>query len=236
MIIRVQWIAGIMGLLCLAGAASSSRRVTTAEGISESSATVPKEWMDYLDPAKDDFWREGNHVPDQGFLLWAKNPTKENARLYLIRMNMKRNLLHLMQEQQKEANLALIKEGVIADDYDFLSSEIGHGKIQKADTQKSLEGLHLFFFFSPSCPNSQKQASMLKGLQNVTPLQVSGQELLHFPELPESVWAEKEDMEKYRARKGGIILIYQDKTKKFLQLSGFQSLNNITKAALELKK
>lgn len=118
---------------------------------------------DYLDPATDEFWKEGNHIPDQGFLLWAKDPTPENARLYLIRMNMKRNIVHILYAQQKEANLALIREGVIADDYDFLSKEVKKEPGQNSYLRKAFADTHIFFFFSPTYQHSRRQAETLKG-------------------------------------------------------------------------
>lgn len=231
---KFRWIFYIFSFVLLG--ASSPRRVTTSEHLSVDNAGLSKEWKDYLDPSTDEFWKEGNHIPDQGFLLWAKNPTKENARLYLIRMNMKRNLIHIMYEQQKEANLALIKEGVIADDYDFLSKEVKKDR-PKLDLKKSLADTHIFFFFSPTCSHCQRQAHDLKGLQNVTPLQVIGDNLTHFPDLPDSVWAEKDDLEKHKIKDSvPVLLIYNNRNHKMLKISGFQSMDNIIKASGELRK
>jgi hypothetical protein len=42
---------------------------------------IPEKWKAYLNPTTDVFWSEGNHTPDAGFLLFAKDPTVENAKL-----------------------------------------------------------------------------------------------------------------------------------------------------------
>lgn len=235
---RPLWILVGTTLIALLMGASSARRVTTKDHLSNVQIkSLPDEWKLYLDPSKDDFWREGNHIPDQGFLLWAKNPTKENARLYLIRMNMKRNLLHLMYAQQKEANIALIKEGVIADDYDFLSKEVKKPNKSTFNIAKELADTHIFFFFSETCPHSRRQAEVLRGLQNVTPLQVNGKKLFNFEDLPETLWAEKEDVEKHNVKNSvPVLLIYNNKTNKMLRLIGFQTMDSLIKASKEVKK
>ena len=233
---KSTWLLVVMSLTFLVGS-TSARRVTTEKNLSSlpNVASVPKEWKPFLDPSNDDFWREGNHIPD--LLLWAKNPTKENAKLYLMRMNMKRNLLHKMYEQQKEANIELIKEGLIADDYDFLSQGIGQKSQTKTDLQTSLADTHIFFFYSPTCMHSRRQADVLRGLQNVTPLQVGGNLLMHFNALPESLWAEKEDLEKHKIGKRlPVLLVYNNQLNKMLRLEGFQPIENIIKAAGSIRK
>ncbi len=120
---------GVVIAIMLDGKSYADKRVTTTTGnVLERSVVkipsnlqVPEQWKALLNPQTDDFWNEGNFKPDQGFVIWAKNPTIENAKLYLIRMNAKRDRLHIMQQQQDQANKELIKLGVIANDYDFLA-------------------------------------------------------------------------------------------------------------------
>lgn len=220
---------------------SATRRVTTNDSnlISEPSKTitnpkdlhVPLEWKNLLDPTTDEFWMEGNHRPDQGFLLWAKNPSIENAKLYLIRMNAKRDRLHLMQKQQELANKELIKHGVIANDYNFLAEM----QPIAAKSQEKWAATHLFFIFSPDCPHCKKQAEVLAGLENVTPMQIGGDKLVYFDRLPATVWARKEDIEQYVKEKVvPVLLIFSSSTSKMVSVKGVHSLPEIEKISKSL--
>lgn len=232
--LKVSNVLFLAGTVMLLGS-GTERRVTTQEHLSD--LTVPNEWKPYLDPETDEFWTEGNHIPDKGFLLWAKKPTIENAKLFLIRMNMKRNLLHLLYDQQKQANIELIQAGIIADDYDFLSSAVNASMEKVSDLKHKLSDTHIFFLFNPSCKYSQRQAKVLSGLKNVSPMQVGGEILHNFSGLPEAVWAEKQDIEEH-TKDGSVpvLLIYNNKTNKMTKLYGFQSLSTIVKIAGELRK
>ena len=171
---------------------------------------IPMEWKSLLDTTKDEFWSEGNFRPDAGFVLWAKNPTVENAKLYLIRMNAKRDRLVLMQKQQEQANKELIKLGVIANDYDFLS--LGT-RSAPAAALTAINDTQIFFLFNPTCPHCKVQGEILSGRPNVIPMQIGGSELLHFHNLSKSIWASKEDIDRYAADKVvPVLLIYDRKT------------------------
>jgi hypothetical protein len=240
---------GKLSLFCLclttlSSAAFSDRRVTTNKGNTSSKTDsrvslpsdlkVPLEWQKLIDPTQDDFWNEGNFKPDQGFLIWAKNPTIENAKLFLIRMNAKRNTLHIMQKQQEIANKELIKLGVIANDYDFLTQQTG--KLSQV-IESDLKGVHIFFLFHPTCSHCKKQAQILSGRNNVTPMQVAGDSLVQLEGLPPSIWAEKEDINKYASNKVvPVLLIYSNKTNSITNLSGVHTLDEIKEVVRALEK
>ena len=83
------------------------------------SSGVQKEWIDLLDETTERFWREGNHRVDDGLLILLRNPSLENARNYLLRMDKKRNRLHEVYSFVEKANKQLLQEGKISDDYNF---------------------------------------------------------------------------------------------------------------------
>lgn len=236
-----------LSLLVLLGGFSphtfgEDRRVTTNDGNVNSpkaevkvpaNLQVPAEWRTLIDPTTEEFWSEGNFKPDAGFVLWAKNPTIENAKLYLIRMNAKRDRLHVMQKQQEQANKELIKLGAITNDYDFLA------EATRSDPKVALSSINetqIFFLFNPTCPHCKRQAQILSGQQNVTPMQIGGTELLHFPNLPQSVWATKEDIDRYAADKEvPVLLVYDRKTNNMASVKGVHTLPEIDKIAKHLK-
>lgn len=232
-------------LVFLPPQAMAERRVNTNEGNAKSQASVkvphqlpiPAEWQNLIDPTKDEFWSEGNFTPDGGFLLWAKNPTVENAKLYLIRMNAKRDRLHVMQKQQEQANVELIKLGVIANDYDFLAQAVG----SKPADLKLENDTQVFFLFKPECPHCQHQAQILalgsSSPQNIVPMQIGEGELYHFNGLPQSVWATKEDVGRYAKDKVvPVLLIYDRQTNNMAAVSGVRPIREIRKIADQLKK
>ncbi len=219
------------------------RRVTTKDGNVQSQPqtvkvptdiAVPSEWKKLIDPSTDEFWNEGNFRPDTGFVLWAKNPSIDNAKLYLIRMNAKRDRLHVMQKQQEQANRELIKLGVIANDYDFLA------QATSSDSKAPLSSIsqtQIFFLFTPTCPHCKRQGQILSGQSNVTPMQIGGKELLHFPNLPQSVWATKEDVDRYAADKVvPVLLVYDRQSNNMASLKGVHTTQEIDKVAKHLKK
>lgn len=207
------------------------RRVTTA-GPLKGSAEL-KAWKKLLDPSTDEFWREGSHVPDAGFLLWAKNPTKENARNYLIRMNKKRDRLHLMQEQQQAAARELIRDGLIADDYDLVSKS----RASAVESREKLLGAHIFFFFAPTCKHSLRQAKLLEGLDMVSPLQVGGKSLKHFKGLALSTVAKTDELKVY-VKEGvlPVIALLDEKSRQVTSLKGVHTLAQIHRALMLLRE
>lgn len=236
------WKGFVVIAAALGGLALADKRVNTTIGNVADRTTIripsnlqiPDEWKSLINPQTDEFWYEGNFKPDAGFILWAKNPTIESAKLYLIRMNAKRDRLHVMQEQQEQANKELIKLGVIANDYDFLASAT------RSDPKTALSSINdtqIFFLFNPTCPHCKRQGEILAGQPNVTPMQIGGTELLHFQNIPRSVWATKEDIERYAPEKMvPVLLVYDRKTNNMTSLKGVHSLQEIDKVAKRLKE
>ncbi len=227
-------------LIISSGQSIAERRVNTAEGNVSSKLEikmppglkVPPEWKPLVDPLVDEFWNEGSYKPDAGFVIWAKNPTLENAKLYLVRMNAKRDRLHVMQKQQEQANKELIKQGIISNDYNFLSEATSTRILQG-----TIKDSQIFFFFNPTCSYCKKQAQILVGNSNIIPMQIGGTELLHFQELPPSIWATKEDIERYAADKVvPILLIYDRKTNNMASVKGVHTIREIEQITDRLRK
>ncbi len=232
--------------VCTLNDAFAERRVTTNEGNALSKTDsrrvqipkdlkVPLEWQQLIDPTQDSFWVEGNFKPDQGFLLWAKNPTVDNAKLYLIRMNAKRDTLHIMQKQQELANKELISKGIIANDYDFLAGQTG--RVASRSDSDDLRDFHIFFLFHPDCGHCKRQAQILSGKNNVTPLQVAGEKLVQLNGLPPSIWAEKSDVEKYAPNRSvPVLLIFSSENNKMVSVQGVHTIDEIKQIAQALRQ
>ena len=237
-----------------AATAFASRRVTTSKsnnldlpGVSKQTRTnptndtnssqkcyFPNSWDKLLDPNQKEFWHEGNHVPDAGFLRWATDPTIENAKLYLRRMNAKRDRLHLMAKQQEQANKELIAQGIIANDYNFKVNSKNSPKSTKKQQANNIaiqSGTHIWLYFHPACHHCKRQAQVLAGNSNVFPVQIGGETLHEFKGLNQTTWAEKEDLERYVADGDvPVLILYNKDTNKIISLKGFQPPESINKA------
>lgn len=168
-----------------------------------SNLKIPPEWVPYLNRATEEFWTEGNHRPDAGFVLLARNPSKETAKLWLLRMEAKARALTEMYGFVAEAQKELVRGGFMADRFPTSVARQGAlpgkeaPKTQGSVTDKDLKELQFYFLFSPSCGHCAELAETLIPFPNVVPLQVTEGPLKNFPGLPKSTYATKETKEAY---------------------------------------
>lgn len=207
---------------------------------------VPGEWIPLLNRAFEEYWMEGNHRPDAGFVLFARNPSKETAKLWLLRMESKAQNLEELFGYVKEAQKELVGGGLMVDRFNMVSQasatpagflgknkpEISPSNISKA----GLDDVEFYFLFSPTCPHCARLAQSLVGFPNVHPLQVIDGELVNWPGLPQSDRATPETIAAYVKegdQPGGVpvLAIYHPKTNRVLKLRGARSAQEILTAA-----
>jgi hypothetical protein len=212
----------------------SAERVKIPGGVK-----IPDEWRPFLNPAYEEFWTEGNHKADAGFILFARNPTKENAKLWLIRMETKAKYLEVMMSKTAEAQKELVSEGLIEDRYGMVSSATFLPSSAPSNHQMNIKGLikkgrgkvssvEMYFLFSPTCPYCEKMSESLSGFKNVQPLQVVGEKLRDFKGLPKTTIATKETIEKY-APDGAVpvLVIHDPKSNKINVVKGYLSKEEV---------
>jgi len=193
---------------------------------------VPDTWMPYLNPAFEEFWTEGNHRPDTGFVLFARNPNKENAKLWLIRMETKAKYLQSMFKHISDAQTELIREGIISDRYGSVTPAINglpvKKKIKPASKDK-LNELEVFFLFSSTCGYCESLSKKLISFKNIVPLQVDKTNpLKNFNLLPQSEYATEETMDAYiPSREVPVLVIHDPKERNVNILKGDQSSEEI---------
>lgn len=196
-------------------AATPDNRVTTNKG---NSPAIPTQWQELLDPNHPEFWREGNHQPDAGFVLFATNPTPENAKLWLLRMDKKSKRLAKMQKIIEKSELELIANDEISD--------TNH----RADAMMSAKNeTEIFFLFSPSCKYCQQQTTQLAGL-NVIPLQMYGEKIKHWPNFSPSHFADEKTKFRYQGKGTPVLLIHNSKTNQLVELVGLTDRLTLAKA------
>lgn len=188
---------------------------------------IPQAWISLLNPAYEEFWTEGNHKPDAGFVLFARNPTKENAKLWLIRNEIKAKYAKLMMNSILEAQKELVQDGTIKDRYNMVTPPKNLNRSRAKTSQleiKQKSDLGIYFLFSPKCSYCHNMANNLKALNNVQPLQITEDELFNFDGLPESDYASPETIKSYVPDGAVPVLVLIDnKSKKASLIKGYKS-------------
>lgn len=198
---------------------------------------VSEVWLPYLNPAFEEFWMEGNHRPDSGFILFARNPTVENAKLWLLRMETKAKYLEVMLESISSAQKELIKRGLLKDRYGVLAPAKNLPPTKKQSFNKEgMSNIEIFFLFSSTCSHCKNLAVTLKSFQNVSPLQVdSHSPLLNFEGLPPSEIATDNTKQEYlKSGEVPLLVLHDPKTKTVNILKGNRPQEEILLAMASL--
>ncbi len=203
-----------------------------------SGVKISDSWLPYLNPAFEEFWTEGNHRPDAGFVLFARNPSVDNAKLWLLRMETKAKYLEVMFDSIAKAQQELIKSGILKDRYGVLAKakSLPTPAIKQTLNKEGMAEIEIFFLFSSSCSHCKKLASTLKGFSNVSPLQVDEtKSLFHFEGLPSSELATDSTKNEYLASGEVPVLVLHDpKTKTVNILKGNRPQEEILLAMASL--
>jgi thiol-disulfide isomerase/thioredoxin len=199
-------------------------------------------WQPLIDPKNPEFWREGNHVPDAGYLQLFKEMTPESAKLLILRGEIKalymQKALALLENAQRE----LVQAGLVRDRYNTVtasSPQIVRQNVRQQPTPQlhpdQLKGLQYFFIFSPTCPHCKRLAESLMGLQNVYPLQADKSAIFHFPGMHPSEYATSETLKKY-APDGAVpvLVIHRMKDNRAVVLRGSMSAEEVLMASAQL--
>ncbi len=206
---------------------------------------LPDEWLPYINPAFEEFWSEGNHKPDAGFVLFARDPSVENAKLYLMRGEIKARYLKTMLASVETAQRELVESGHLQDRYNqFSKTNAFAGSSGPQSTQAGYADTIIYFLFRPNDANDAAAAELNSlagkyGLQ-VYPLQIrSGQdeELHQFAGMKPSDWASEKTQNKYVSSepKLPVALLYDKRQNVIMSLSNITQAR-VSAAMLELKR
>lgn len=207
----------------------------------QKTTTSNKDYSYLLDNRDPRFWNEGEHIPDEAFIILGQDPTNlEKAKIWLLRNEKKAKVLAIMLSTIEQAKRDLIKSGQMEDRYDELESLPNKlARKEKEIVKMKMEDVTLFFVFHPECKYCHKQSQVLAGMKNVVPLQVGGTQILNFPHLPESEMM-KEEVKRSWFSEENIstpqILVMNNQTNKVTRLIGLQSLESIIDATSKVVK
>lgn len=121
--------------------------------------TEPFPWKTYLDPAKQEFFQEGNYLPPAPFMELVRNPNDENIRNWFSYMNKKNELSRKLQERirafvaqnssQAPAPESLFKPELL---------HTSHPQVQR---------YRFRLYFDSHCPHCRKMLGTLGELQKI---------------------------------------------------------------------
>lgn len=222
---------------------------------------IPSEWQPYLNPATEEFWTEGNHRPDAGFVLFARNPSKDTAKLWLLRMEAKAKELQTLFPLIVEAQKDLVKQGYMVDRYNMVKNLVGESFLPKVASdslpsqelntqptqvayqrgslpkQNDLKKVVFYFLFRPGCIHCENLSKTLVGFPNVIPLQITTEPLINFQGLAKSNYASPATVKNYDPTgETPCLIISNPKSKKVTLLKGEQSTESILFSAASVLK
>jgi hypothetical protein len=216
-----------------------SKRVNTEgnEIVTNKEETISSEWEPLLNPKTKEFWKEGNHIPDEGFLLFAQNPKSiKHAKFWLLRMETKAKILNQMQKTVEVAQKEMVEKGLMEDRY-WQFEDLKKGLVNTRVTIDDLKQLNFYFLFSSTCPHCKGLAVKLKKIPKVRPLQVDNLKLMVFSGLEETTRATKETVRAYSP--DGIVpivVIHNPKTNVITKIAGNRPIGEYFLASHSLLK
>ena len=222
-------------LLIIASLPADAKRVNTTEG--KKNHNIPEEWKPLLNPKTNEFWKEGNHKPDDGFLLFAKNPTSiQYAKLWLLRMETKAKVLSQMQSTVSKAQAQMIKAGLMEDRY-WQFKDLKKGKTDKRVSKKALKKLDFYFLFSSTCSHCRSLAKKLVAIPNLRVLQVDDKKIINFNGLAKTDRATKDTIKSY-APDGivPVVVIHNPKSNVLTKVIGNKPIGEYYLAANSILK
>lgn len=237
----LKFLFGIFGItVCIAASKHNTTRNYDNKYEKKGRTTsthIPKKWIKYIDESQDEFWQEGNHLPDQGFVILLKEPTLTNAKLWLLRMEKKANRAEEVMALVLKAQEELVREGKIKDRYGMVMSNNPEYAPIKKLYQDQFKSLSYFFIFKPGCHACIKTAENLEGFPNVMPLQATQGELFQWDNLPNTRKASRETLNDY-AKDGSVpVIVIADPIKnRVSKLKGLQTKQQIMEASVNLLK
>lgn len=201
---------------------------------------IPLSWKNYMNPKTAEFWTEGNHRPDAGFVLFLQDMSVESAKLWLLRGEIKARYLERALTITEQAQRELIQAGLIKDRYNVMPNKVSQLNQAKpshnlSKKSKLLNNIQMFFIFSPSCPHCKVMAKTLSGFPNVYPLQAAGSNLHNWPGLNQSEFATRETLEGYAPDGAVPVLVLHHKSRnEAIVLKGRRSAEEILLASSQL--
>jgi hypothetical protein len=184
------------------------------------------DWKTHLDPANEEFFREGGHVPPAPFMELVRNPTDQNIRMWFTYIEKKNalseRLAQRMQAYAQSNQVAFSREAKTT-----ITQKINQLPIPDDD----FERYRFRMYFDSTCPHCQKMFATLNDLQDrgyfVEARQVDRGSLLHIKSMVPIVAASSDEVKKFGVNAVPLLLVGDLKTKVVYRQSGFATPEDV---------
>lgn len=177
------------------------------------------EWNMYLDPERDDFFKEGDYIPPAPFMEAMRRPTQENILLF-EKWQEKKNLLL---ERYEAARGRYLGEK---------SHEAPIARIETPAKVANLEKYRFVFYFDSSCPSCKAMFTTInkmieRGIYVEAVRVDSGKEQVRGLTIPWS-YATASEIKAKRLSAVPFLMVFDDKAKKVYRLTGKKTMEEIS--------
>jgi glutaredoxin len=199
---------------------------TVLESKAETKEAFP--WRHYMDPARKEFFREGEYTPPEPFMEIVRNPSDENLRMWTAYIQKRNSLVSRLKERLLEYSQ---KTGTTAPEgKDYLKARAE--KLPEMSEDKNRFRFRMYF--DSKCPHCKRMFSTLEALQTqgfyVEALQVDNDPSA-IRGLPIPVRkASREDVQEKGIKSVPYLLVGDLKNRAVYALSGYQSVASIARA------
>jgi len=182
-------------------------------------------WGQYLNPEKDEFFREGEYLPPKPFMELVRRPTDKNITMWSKYIDKKNELLARLQlrmEQYLDKNKDKMPKQAINE---------FKNQVNKVESKISYDTkqYRFRFYLESSCPHCKKMITTIKELQNkgyyveARMIDKNSRLKLPFPVLQ----ASKEEIKKYKIKSVPFLIVGDLKKKVVYTLNGYQTVKSI---------
>jgi hypothetical protein len=184
------------------------------------------DWQAQLDPAKEEFFREGEYIPPAAFMELVRNPTDQNIRMWFSYVEKKNalaeRLAQRMQEYTQGNQVSFSKEAKTT-----IAQKIKQLPIPDDD----FERYRFRMYFDSTCPHCQKMFATLNDLQDrgyfVEARQVDRGSLQHIKSVVPIVAASSDEVKKFNVSAVPLLLVGDLKNKSVYKQTGFATPEDV---------
>lgn len=201
----------------------------------EEKNTLFFDWSKYLDPKRDEFFREGDYTPPAPFMEVARNPNPHNIKMWFSYIEKKNRLAAELQEKLTAYSMG--------DEVSFKSNEVREKKLTEGNSlvskslvsAKPLDRNRFKFrlYFDASCPHCKKMFGSLSALKEsgfeVEAKKIGGGSLAGFPEEIKITSAAEDEVKRLGIKGVPFLVIIDDKRKTVSKLQGYRDEKDILK-------
>jgi hypothetical protein len=199
-------------------------------------------WEKYLNPAHDDFFREGDYTPPAPFVEIARNPTDENIERWYRYIELKNNTLHHLQErltefaQKNPTKVAALPSPYstgLSDDPGALAKMVSRVEKPSAPAPDA-KRFRLRLYFDSHCPHCQRMLGTVSELASrgyYVELRQTDQDRSIRAQIPFPVAdASPQELKSYGIQAVPVLLVGDLKRGTFSKMQGYQPTAQVISA------